>query len=335
MRAPRSARDIAIALALACAVLLLALATGSQGISLPALWRALASAEPSLYADVVLDLRLPRALAAFAAGGLLAVAGALMQVLLRNPLADPYVLGLAGGAGSGALGAMLLGLDALATLGAAWTGALVSVALVVWFARRSFIATSAADEWAEPLRLLLTGIALAAGWAALITLILALAPDASLRGMLFWLMGDLDGAEAPLPALAGLALVLLLAWLAASELNVLTTGEERSRSLGVAVQRLRLLIMLLAAAATALAVTTVGAVGFVGLIVPNALRLASGNDQRVLLPLCALAGGALLTFADTLARSVVAPMQLPVGAVIAVLGVPAFIWLITRRAARP
>jgi iron complex transport system permease protein len=328
----RAIRSLGIAALLSLAAVALALATGSESISPRQLWQALTGDEPSILTDIVLELRMPRALAAFAAGGLLAFAGALMQILLRNPLADPYVLGLAGGAGTGALGAMLLGLGALPVLGSAWGGALLSVGMVLWFGRRSFLLPPSGDEVDDPLRLLLVGVALATGWGALITLLLTLAPDASLRGMLFWLMGDLDGAESYLPALVGLGLILMPAAMLGRDFNVLLSGSARARTLGVSVERMRLAIMLFASAATALAVTTVGTVGFVGLIVPNAVRLALGNDQRVVLPACALCGGALLTFADTLARTVAAPIQLPVGAVIALAGVPAFVWLVSRRA---
>jgi iron complex transport system permease protein len=309
------------------------LASGSEPIGLVRVLRILAGAHEGVHGDIVLGLRLPRVLAAFAAGALLALAGALMQILLRNPLADPYVLGLAGGAGTGALAAMLFALPAALVLGGAWSGALLSVLLVAALGR-SRRPGFAARAGQEPLRLLLVGIALATGWGAAITLILALAPDASLRGMLFWLMGDLDGAEAfELPGC-----VLLLACAAAvllgRDLNVLMRGPEIAHTLGVPVERLRLAIMLLASAATAAAVTTVGTIGFVGLIVPNGVRLLLGHDQRVVMPACALGGGTLLVFADTLARTVAAPLELPVGPVMAALGVPAFVWLVVRRGER-
>jgi iron complex transport system permease protein len=325
---------IGIAALAALGALAFAIASGSEWIAPDRLAAILTGAEQGIHADIVLGLRLPRALAAFSAGGLLALAGALMQTLLRNPLADPYVLGLAGGAGTGALGAMLAGLQASLVIGCAWSGALFSVALVLALGRRSLLLPATGREADQPLRLLLVGVALATGWAAAIMLVLALAPDASLRGMLFWLMGDLDGAEAfALPAIA-LGLLLALALTLSRDCNVLIRGADAAHTLGVRVDQLRLALMLLASAATAFAVTTVGTIGFVGLIVPNAVRIALGNDQRLALPTCVLGGGALLVLADTLARTVVAPAQLPVGAVMAVIGVPAFIWLVVRRAQR-
>jgi iron complex transport system permease protein len=274
---------------------------------------------------------MPRVLAAFSAGGLLAIAGALMQVLLRNPLADPYVLGVAGGAAAGALGAMLLRMDPIGVLAASWAGALISIMLVLRLGRRDLSAGTGAVAAEQPLRLLLIGVALAAGWGAMITLLLAIAPDASLRGMLFWLIGDLDGTEKYQPVLIALLAIAVIATLRGRELNVLARGAQWAQTVGVSVPTERRYLLLLASAATAVAVTTVGTVGFVGLIVPNAVRLLVGNDQRLVLPLSALVGGTLLTFADTVARSVIAPMQLPVGAMIAVLGVPAFIWLVAHR----
>ena len=179
-------------------------------------------------------------------------------------------------------------------------------------------------------RLLLTGVVLAAGWSALITLMLTIAPERELRGILFWLMGDLAGATTPAPAMVGLALAIAVLVPAGRSLNVMLRGPLFAHALGVDVGRLRRLLFAVASLATALAVTTAGTIGFVGLIVPHALRLAFGNDQRVLLPAAALAGGTLLMLADTLARTVIAPQQLPVGAVTAVLGVPVFVALLLR-----
>jgi iron complex transport system permease protein len=171
---------------------------------------------------------------------------------------------------------------------------------------------------------------MAAGWGAVITLILTLAPDAKLRGMLFWLMGDLNGADSWAPALFALAVALAVTYPAARDLNVLLRGEALAHALGVRVTSLRRLVYVVASVATALAVTTAGAVGFVGLVVPHALRLALGNDQRMLLPASALAGGTLLLLADTAARSLLAPQQLPVGVITALVGVPAFMLLLLR-----
>ena len=304
------------------ASLVVALAAGSLPVSATDVGRALLGDTSDVAAEVVRELRLPRALAAFACGGLLALAGALMQVLLRNPLADPYVLGISGGASVGALGAMLFGLPLLLVNGGAFAGALAATLLVFGLARGD-------GSWTQT-RLLLTGVIVAAGCGAAVALILSIAPENKLRGMLFWLMGDLSHAASPWPALAMLALGLLAALPFSRDLNLLARGDLTARALGVPVARLRGGVYVLAALATAAAVTTTGSVGFVGLIVPHLVRLSVGNDQRVPLPAAALAGGALLTLADTLARTIVAPQQLPVGVLTALIGVPVFLYLLTR-----
>ncbi len=298
-----------------------ALAVGSVSVSPATLVAALTGNAHDVAATVVRDLRLPRAACAFAVGGLLAVAGSLMQVLLRNPLADPYVLGLSGGAACGALLAILAGVAAFATP-AAFAGACLSTLVVFGLARGR-------GAWSST-RLLLTGVVVAAGFGALIMLILALAPDAQVRGMLFWLIGDLSGATQGGVALAALIVVLALALPLARDANLIARGETTAASLGVPVAAVTFALHGLAAAATAIAVTVAGSVGFVGLVVPHAVRIVIGNDQRYLLPACALAGGALLVVADTLARTLVAPAQLPVGVLTALAGVPTFLWLLRK-----
>ena len=273
--------------------------------------------------DIILQLRLPRAIAGFACGGLLALAGALMQVLLRNPLADPYVLGISGGAGVGAMFAMLIGLPALGIDGLAFLGALGAMFLVFGLAHGD-------GSWTQT-RLLLTGVIVAAGCGALVALMLSIAPDTKLRGMLFWLMGDLGQSAQWWPPLIALGVALILAMPFARELNLLARGMMQAQALGVAVNRLRYTIFLLASLATAASVTTAGSIGFVGLIVPHLVRLATGNDQRLLLPASVLAGGSLLLLADTLARTLIAPQQLPVGVLTALIGVPVFLFLLSRQ----
>lgn len=315
------------------AVIALLVALGSGSALIDPWWvpRLLLAPDGSDAAEVLHTLRLPRALAAFATGGLLALAGALMQVLLRNPLADPYVLGISGGAAAGALAAMATGLAAVFVQLGAFAGALLTIVLVFAIAHRDLARVAAAGTLDTAPRLLLTGVMLAAGWTALITLMLAVAPEARLRGMLFWLAGDLSGAGSPGLPLAVLALLLALSWPLARELNVLLRGPLAAASLGVRVVPLRRWLYALASAAAAVAVTTAGSIGFIGLVVPHALRLVLGNDQRLLLPACVLAGGSLLLLADTLARTVAAPMQLPVGVITALLGVPTFLFLLLRR----
>lgn len=273
-------------------------------------------------AMLIRDLRLPRALAAFACGGLLALAGALMQVLLRNPLADPYILGIFGGAGVGALLAIFFGLSVAGLNGFAFAGALLAILLVFGLAHGD-------GSWTQT-RLLLTGVMVAAGCGAMITLLLSIAPEERLRGMLFWLMGDFSQGVNPTYALAGLAVLGLLTTPLARDLNVLIRGNDTAKALGVSVSFVRVAIYVLASMATAVSVTTAGSVGFVGLVVPHFMRMIVGNDQRVLLPTSMLAGGIFLVLADTLARVFIAPQQLPVGVVTALIGVPVFLFLLNR-----
>ena len=317
--------------ALAAAALAVSLALGSRTIAPLDLLRLLFAPDGSVDAQIVHQLRLPRALAAFGTGGLLSIAGALMQVLLRNPLADPYVMGASGGAAVGALGAMLLGAGGVLVQGGAFGGALASTVLVFALARREFAGASLVDPGTGAPRLLLAGVMLAALWTALVTLLLTVAPEARIRGMLFWLAGDLSAGSGGTLAWVVLIVITLAVLPLGRALNVLLRGPLAAQALGVRVQALRRLLFVLASLATAVAVTTSGAVGFVGLVVPHALRLALGNDQRVLVPACALAGGALLVLADSVARTVVAPQQLPVGLVTALLGVPSFLLLLLGR----
>ena len=300
-----------------------ALSHGSLNISAQELWLALRGYPDNTTAYLVIhELRLPRALSAFAVGGLLALSGALLQVLLRNPLADPYVLGVSGGAAVAALLSMLGGLGIGWVRGNAFLGALLSMLIVFGLSRLG-------SAWTQN-RLLLTGVVVAAGWGALISLILALAPSAQVQGMLFWLIGDLSYATQPAMALMALVAGLAVSLWFARALNLLLRGEGTAAALGENPARLRYIIYLVASLLTAMAVTLAGSVGFVGLVIPHILRLVAGSDHRFLLPACVLLGGGFLTIADTLARSWVAPVQLPVGVITALLGVPAFLYLLIR-----
>lgn len=322
---------LVLLLALAALSLVISLAAGSIPVTWSDLFTALfvgsPTGEASLAVEIIRGLRLPRALGAFACGGLLALAGALMQILLRNPLADPYVLGISGGAAVGALLAMLLGVALWLVNLAAFAGAFAAMLIVFGLAHGD-------NSWTRT-RLLLTGVIVAAGCGAAVALILSIAPESQLRGMLFWLMGDAGQISEPRPALAILALSLVLALPFARELNILARSDVLAQTLGISVPQIKRGIYFLAALATATAVTTAGSIGFIGLIVPHLTRLGLmklgwGNDQRLLLPAATLAGGSLLLLADTLARTVLAPQQLPVGVLTALIGVPVFLFLLGR-----
>jgi iron complex transport system permease protein len=307
---------------LVAAAFLVALASGSADVSLAETLGALFGESTPQVRSLIIDLRLPRTLTAFGVGGLLAVAGVLMQVLLRNPLADPYILGSSGGAAVAALLAMMLGMGSVIVDLSAFGGAMAATLLV-------FSIAHGTGSW-TPARLLLTGVVLAAGFSAATTLLLALSPDQNLRGMLFWLMGDLSFAFEPARCLWLLLVLVIIGTLGARHLNVLSRGELQAAIVGAPVRGLRYTIFAAAALATALSVTTVGVIGFIGLVVPHLVRLVAGSDHRVVLPASALAGGILLVLADTIARTLMAPIQLPVGALTAAIGVPLFLILMSK-----
>jgi iron complex transport system permease protein len=330
-RAHRSALPLLFLAALASG--LTALAVGSVPLSIAELADALTGGD-ALAADLVWQLRAPRAIAGFAVGAGLALAGAVLQGLLRNPLADPYVLGISGGAAVAALIALAFGLGAVVVQAAAALGALATLALLFGLTRRVMFSRDVLASDQATTNVLLTGVMLAAFCAALLSLALSLAPDARLRTMVFWLLGDLSGATDVRAGLAVAALVVvafLVARTQALALNLMIRGDLQAFTQGVRVAHTRRTLVLVAALATGAAVTLAGAVGFVGFVAPHLMRLALGNDQRVLLPASMLAGGTLVLLADTVARTAFAPLQLPVGVITALIGVPVFLWLLARR----
>jgi iron complex transport system permease protein len=323
MRWTSPAVALASLAAAAVVVLVLSLMTGSVAIAPRDVLDALGGGQSTLASDVVLGLRLPRAMSALAIGGLLAVTGALLQALLRNPLADPYVLGVSGGASVAALIAIMLGLPALGVDGAAALGALATSLIV-------FALAQGGGAW-TPTRLLLTGIVVAAGCGALVSLLLALGDEQRLRGMIFWLLGDLTRSER-WPWLIVLLGVVAVGGLAIGRhLNVLARGETLAASVGLPVRRFQMLLFVVTAMLTGCAVSAAGSIGFVGLVTPHLVRLALGSDHRIVLPASALAGGVLLMIADLVSRVALAPRQLPVGALTALVGVPLFLLLMQRQ----
>jgi iron complex transport system permease protein len=318
-------------LVLAIATLLFSGMTGSIRVPLsdiPDALRQLASGQPESLSASLLDLRASRALVAFATGGALALAGLMMQALLRNPLADPYVLGVSSGASVGALLALLLMASTLMVDAAALVGA-VSVSLLLYaLARRDLRSGQAAEGGAS--MLLLTGVIVSALCGSLVTLMLSIAPEGRLRSMIFWLIGDLAGAPLRLAPWIVLVGALLFAMRSARAMNMVALHAENAVTLGVRVSALRMGLFFVSALLTASAVTSAGSIGFVGLIVPHACRFAFGPDHRVLIPAVVLSGGAFLVLCDTLARTIVAPQQLPVGAITAMIGAPVFLYQLHR-----
>ena len=314
-------------LVLAIATLLFSGMTGSIRVPLsdiPDALRQLASGQPESLSASLLDLRASRALVAFATGGALALAGLMMQALLRNPLADPYVLGVSSGASVGALLALLLMASTLMVDAAALVGAIGVSLLLYVLARRDLRSGQAAEGGAS--MLLLTGVIVSALCGSLVTLMLSIAPEGRLRSMIFWLIGDLAGAPLRLAPWIVLVGALLFAMRSARAMNMVALHAENAVTLGVRVSALRKGLFFVSALLTASAVTSAGSIGFVGLIVPHACRFAFGPDHRVLIPAVVLSGGAFLVLCDTLARTIVAPQQLPVGAITAMIGAPVFLY---------
>lgn len=276
----------------------------------------------ALARQILTELRGPRVAAAFACGGLLALAGVLMQTLFRNPLAEPYLIGASGGAGLAALLGMAAGLAWPWVSLLAFAGSLFALALAAALGGRML----ARDH--TPL--LLAGVMLAAGFGALISLVLSIAPAERLPGMLFFLMGDLAWAGRPGLLWVALVAATFAAVVLARRLDVLQLAPLKAASLGVSVAPTRWLLFALAGACTSLVVAQAGSIGFVGLMVPHALRKLGLNGHRVLLPAAALAGGSLLVLADALARTLLDPRELPVGVLTALIGVPVMLWLLRR-----
>jgi iron complex transport system permease protein len=288
---------------------------------------------------IVWSVRAPRVAVGFACGAGLGLAGALLQCVTRNPLADASVLGVAAGAALGAMGVLALAPGDVSpwwSMAGAALGAIAATAALLglsWRALGRVQVSAAAPGHAHEatVTLLLLGVMIGSACAAAMSLLLALAPEARMRSMVFWMLGDLNGATEWPPVLAAVLLALLLVLPRARAFDVMARGDAWAQSLGVAVVRERRIALLAAAMATGAAVATAGAIGFVGLVVPHALRLLGIRASRGLLLASALAGGAFVVIVDALARTVVAPVQLPAGVLASAIGVPVFVAMLLRR----
>lgn len=304
------------------AALLLGLLAGSSGWGWP-------------QGEIFWLIRLPRVLAAFGTGAALALAGALIQLVTRNPLGDPHILGITSGASVGALLTLLMapvGSLFMPELGAT-LGALGAMSLVFALAWRSMGRGLAPSAQPGTVIVLLVGVMIGAACSAAVSFMLAVATDSQLHSLIFWLLGDLNGTALWWPVWLAAGLALLLTWPRAHELDWLARGDAWAWTLGVPVARRRRLAILAACLATGAAVATAGSIGFVGLVAPHIVRLTGLRAARVLLPFSALFGGVFLVLADTVARTLVAPAQLPVGVISAAVGVPLFLMLLLRRRA--
>ena len=277
---------------------------------------------------IVVELRAPRAALAILVGGGLALAGAVFQALLRNPLAEPYILGISGGAATGAVLALSLGLVAShswALPATSFTGALLAIVLVMRVA-------AAADDRVDVRVLLLAGVVVGAFFSACISFVLSVSDARTVRSAVLWMMGSLAGADWPTVATVTLYTVpaaVLLAGLA-RPLNLMAIGEETAGYLGTNVERVKKTAYVVASLLTAAGVAATGVIGFVGLIVPHGVRLVVGSDYRMLLPLSFLAGAVFLILADVVARTILSPTEVPIGVITAFVGVPLFLILLRR-----
>ena len=309
-------------------VMLLGLGVGASDLGLSDVWAALRGDLTDADRNILFLIRAPRVLLAGLVGAALGLSGAVLQALLRNPLAEPFVLGVSGGAAVGAVLAIATGLATLpgSVPLAATIGAVAAIFGVLKIA-------GAVGAALSPRVLILAGVVVSALFNAVIMLILALSSAEEIRQALFWMMGSLGGASWSDVALVGAygipATLLLLAL--ARPFNLLALGEEPALYLGVAVERTRTIALVVTSLLVGAAVAVSGIIGFVGLVVPHAFRLLWGSDHRLLLPASALGGALFLIATDTVARSMVSPAELPTGVITALIGVPVFLFLLVRR----
>jgi len=323
-------RALAAALLLGASVLavLLSVRYGAVDLSLAQVLDAVRGQGAESHRVIIQELRLPRAILAVLVGGGLALSGAVFQALLRNPLAEPYILGISGGAAAGAVLVLALGLVAVASWAlplAAFAGALVAIALV-------FGVAASADRRLDVRVLLLAGVVVGAFFSACIALILALTDAPTVRSAVLWMMGSLSGASwrtVGVVAAYTLPSAVLILGLARA-LNAMAIGEETASYLGTEVERVKRGAYGVASLIAAAGVAFTGVIGFVGLIIPHGVRLVVGSDHRALLPLSFLAGAGFLTLADLLARTLMAPVEIPIGVITAFVGVPFFLILLRR-----
>jgi iron complex transport system permease protein len=299
----------------------LAVSFGATSLS----WRAIFAGDPTAH-TILFDIRLPRVLLGALVGATLAVAGVTFQTLLRNPLADPFILGVSGGAAAGAATATAFGLAAFRGVvpAIAFAGACGATLVVFLLARRR--------DYVDPTRLLLSGLVLNAFFSAVILIAFSLSKTSDLTAALRWMMGTLFGASWSDVALLGVLLVIVMIALAfvANDLRMLAFGEDDARSRGVDVERVKWIGFGASSIVTGAAVAVSGIIGFVGLLVPHLIRLIWRRDFRFLLPLSALGGAVLVVLADLLARVTLSATELPIGAFTALLGVPFFLSLLRR-----
>ncbi|MBB4636127.1 iron chelate uptake ABC transporter family permease subunit [Longimicrobium terrae] len=326
----KPALRLAVLAALLACALLLSVRLGAVRLGVDEVVGALRGTGDPTTIAIVRRLRVPRSVLAALVGAGLAASGATFQALLRNPLAEPYVLGVSGGAAVGAVFAIVLGASAASgTVAlAAFGGAVIAILLVLRLA-------ASIGRTLDTRILLLSGVVVGAFFNACILLALTFADTESFRAALFWMMGSFGGAtwrEIGLLALAGGPALLILIGLA-RPLNLLAVGEETAAYLGVRTERVKVIAYGAASLLTAASVSVSGVIGFVGLIIPHVVRTMWGGDHRFLLPASILLGATFLVLADVVARTATAPTELPIGVITAFIGAPFFLWILRRRPA--
>lgn len=321
---------------LLCSVILVSITVGSVRVSflrsIQILLQSILNLEgggTEIERAIILSIRFPRAILAGLVGAGLSVSGVIFQALLRNPLADPYILGVSSGAAVGAIIAILIGLSTL-SFGlplASFVGALLTVMMVFYFGRQ--------NGKIHPNTLLLAGVIIGSFLSALIMFFISVSQKEELHTIIFWLMGDFSFSNdrAIRVIFPYILFGILLLYFHAHQLNLILSGEENAIQLGVDVERLRLISYLSASLITAASVSVCGLIGFVGLIIPHSVRLLFGPDHRLLIPSSALVGASFLIASDTFARTLFAPIELPVGVITAAFGGPFFVYLLRTRKA--
>ncbi len=312
---------------LAMGVAVFALAVGSAGIPYKRVFQILLEKQSGIEQSIIWDIRLPRLLLGLAIGGALSLAGVILQGMFRNPLVEPYTLGISGGAAVGVSFNIFFGLHRIGILTmplAGFLGACVVILLLYGLSMKKNVLSLQG--------LLLTGVMINFIASSLIMLILALSRNEDLQGIIFWIMGSLDEPNLFLirTALAASVLFLAATYLFHSDLNALALGEEEALHLGVPVERTKRLLFMITSLLIGMSVAVAGMIGFVGLVVPHFMRKMVGRDHRILLVSSFLGGGVLLVFCDTIARTVIAPLELPVGVITGILGGSLFVWVLTR-----
>jgi iron complex transport system permease protein len=327
----RLATTIAILICVLIVISVLAIAIGSEHLSLSTIlkicWTELThqpTSVPGEQVSIIADVRVPRVLTAIVVGAALSVAGAAYQGLLKNPLADPYILGVSTGAAVGAIiatifaGSILVGRPV-----AAFLGAVLTMAVVYTLGQK--------NQGSSSDRLVLSGVITNTFLSSVVIFLLTSSSGSQLRSIFVWLIGDLSGTTGLLPLVAlVVATGIAVIFLNARSLNLLMIGDEDARALGVDVRRVRLILFVAASLITGAVVSISGVIGFVGLIVPHAVRMVCGSDNRIVVPASGLVGGSFLLLADLVARTVMSPQEIHIGVVTALIGAPVFVYLLRR-----